>query len=1182
MNHAKVILDIKGLVTWMYFRGEDPNGIPGQTKPINTAGFGFANFVEDVLLPILESFSPADIVAVYDGGNVYRSALYQQYKARRKADKEKEDPKQKAQRDTVESAVKSFLAYIGVVGIQVDGVEADDVIAHLCNTLDCNKIVHTVDADLLQLTSDSTSIFLRGEPVFEEHKGIPLDLIVLQKALCGDPSDNYIGVRRFGPAAWDSLVETYGWDGMRQIDQCFRSEDFGLIEECIAIDKNKILAHVYANLEDAKLCYTLATLAPELCYQFRNKKLCWPKYYARVPDYTKAARVARDMGCEFFMQKFMDIDLFPAQTLITTENSKAAISHFLKHLEETPHFAFDFETVDTLKHAAFQEAASSSSRAKQGDYVDVLSSELTGCSVTYGKHLQYTIYLSVMHRDTHNVSNQLVKDFIETAYNTGRPLIAHNAAFELQVAKQCLDYEPQKIYDTMIMSSYVDENEMSGLKFLSKTRLNYDQVSYKETLQAAGAENMAQMTGEQVLSYGCDDATVTAHLFKLFKLIMEMEQTWQFYDAQERAPVHVLNDAFDTGVRIDFDEMKLQHEKHAKIIEEGMARIREVLAERCTIADPDAAAALDEADGRNLMLLERESNIDKQTGKCKLSDSQLEARRQERKLRWEQAAIYKPYTETHVPPEFAGTPSQLKEVAGVIGFTEDQLVDFSNTRSKINKFITEVRGADLSLTQRKFCDLLAEAASCLSAVSKRNGPEFDALASFCLPYLGAGKLIVEGDELNLGSPQQKQELLYCKLALPVRLRSRPQKGSARAELGLEGSPSTNDRAIKLALAEDCEGQHAWKREILEAIDAVTTSTTLFSFYFNPYPLWAHPRDGMIHPQIKNCGTVTRRPAGNNPNILQVKKGELRRIYLPRYDHHVICALDFSGQELRIAGSEAKDPVFIDAYTGGGQYEDDGMLRTKIKDIHSVTATAFAERVFQRERVQWDGGFEYDTFMDMRNGKYGDKIREMAEYCRGNKMAKAVNFLIIYLGQPTTLSMNTGMPLKFAEQVMQQVMGTYPRLGPWQEETVEFARRYGYVRTAYGSVKHLTADIRSEDGSKRSRQERQAVNFTIQGCAADILKVVLTQAYETKLFQETGSTLIAPVYDEIVATVPAKNAFEYCQRLQDIMNLTPPGHAIPMMAEVKIGPNWGDCVELGDRPSERKIVNCIDKFARKAA
>lgn len=1177
-NTAKAIFDVRGLLTHMYYRGNDPDAIRlDNGDQVPTAGFGFSNFLDEYFLPLLDYYAPADIIVVYDGGNLYRTQLFPEYKAKRKAEREKRDPEYKKQLDLLETTAKIFLANVGCIGVNVDGVEADDVIAHICDSLsDHNKSIYTVDADLLQLADERTVVFLKNELQDDDYKGIPHDLIRLNKALCGDKSDGYLGVRRFGEAAWGSLADAYGIDGMRELDKCFQSGDFSAMEECLDCEPepdqksgHRALSHVYSNLEEAKLGYALASLHPELCYEFHGKRLIWPTYYVRVPNRWKAEQALVRVGCEDYLEKLEKF--FPKNFLLTKENESDLVNFFLSKLSETPFFSMDYETYDTLNHKPFIDAASSTSKAKVGVYVDVLSQEITGCSINFGANRQYTIYISVFHKDTNNVDKSLVRDFLETIESTKKPLVAHNTSFEVQVTRQCLDgYVIEKPYDTIIMASYVNENEESRLKGLSSNVLNYEQKTYKETLQAAGASNMAECTGEQVMSYGCDDSLVTSRLADLFYLIMKMEGTWEFYDTNERCPVHVLCDAFETGVRIDFPKLKVQAEFHAKRIEEKMAAIRAALEKHCTMPNPAAAQALDKADGKNLMELERETG--------KYTDSQLKARRETKVLQWEQAAVYTPYREVVTPPQFLGTPTQLKKTLAALGAEDTDVLDSIN-RSKVNTFISVLRPKyEDNERIQEFLDLLGPAAAFLK---KREGPEFEALAEFCLPFIGSDKVTKEGDELNFNSPKQMKELLYLKLALPVRRRTKVQDDSGRDELGLDGSPATDERAIMLAVAEDCEGDNQWKAQVLRDLIDVKESETLFSLYFNPYPNWVHPRDGMIHPQIKNCGTVTRRPSGSNPNILQVAKGPTRELYIPRYDDHVIVALDFSGQELRITGSESRDPVMIEAYTGHGTYEDDGMIRTRIKDIHSVTACSFAREILKRERMEFAEEFTYDVFMKMRKGGYGAACQKFAELCR--KIAKMVNFLIIYGGAASTLAMNAGIPESLADKIMNGVFRAYRRLQPWQDETIAFGRRNGYVLTAFGTVKHLTKDIRSENGSLRSRQERQAVNQTVQGCAADILKVVLTRAYETKLFPETHSKLIAPVYDEITSSVHIRHVFEYCQRLQDIMNLTPPGHAIPMMAEVSVSSSsWGEMIELGDRPSERKILAAIEQSKRKAA
>jgi DNA polymerase-1 len=1163
MLTPKIILDVRGLLMHSYHRGVDPDARANAAgKVINSAAHGFQNWLEEYFHPMLEHVSPVDIIAVFDGGSAYRTMLFPEYKKKRDEDKGKRDPDLVAQLKRLEDVAKSFLMYMGVTCVHAAGVEADDLIALICQGLkDHNKMVHTVDADLLQLSDERTVIFLRNQPQLEAYQdadgqAVPHDLIVLYKALCGDKSDGYPGVYRFGPKSWEHLVSEFGHDGMREIDQCFKTGDFEAVEDCLNVTKDKTLGHVYANIADAKLCYQLATLAPEVCFQFRGSTLVRPKYHVRVPNRKRIEAMLDEMECPAFIEKY--VDFFPQFTLLTAENAGVCIDHFLDHLDETPFFSFDYETVDSLKHAAFNDAMSAASAAR-GSYVDVLSSEITGASINYGRHLQHTVYISVNHRDTANVDKSVVKDFLETIDGTGKPLLVQNASFEEQITKLQLGLQLEKPCDTQIMSSYVDEDGESGLKQMSKSWLNYNQASYKDTLSAAGAEDMSQVSGKEVLHYGCDDSLVTAHLFKTFYLILKLEGTWDFYWASERAPVHVLNMAFEAGVRIDFAKMGELATYGRKVITEGMLRIRELLTEHCTVENPAAGEALAAADGHNLRRIEQASG--------KYNDLQLLARSEDRKLKWAAAAVYKPYKETEILPEFQGTPGQINKVLDTLEIPSEFRLK-AVTKPQVNLLLTALRGFPAA---GPFSELLGPA---MVGMKKREGPEYAALKAYCQPFMGGGKTVKEGDELNLDSPLQIAELLYCKLALPVRLRTKVQRGSTRSELGLEGSPATGRKAVKLAIAEDTEGA-PWKREVLETLSEVKDQMKLFSMYYNPYPLWVHPRDGMIHPGVRNCGTVTRRPTGSNPNMLQVKKGKTREIYLPRYDDHVIITADFNGQELRIAGSEARDPVLIDCYTGGGfRTDEDGMVHPIVKDVHSVTASSFAAEIFRSHGMSI-GKISYEEFVALRKGKGGDEEKAIAELCR--KYAKMVNFLIIYVGQASTLAMNLGMPVRFCEGLMTTVFQAYPRLAPWQEEVISFGKRYGFVKTAYGNLRHLTADIRSRNGWERSRQERQAVNFTVQGTAADILKVVMTAAWDTKLFQETGAILMAPVYDEAVCSVPAKNAYEFCQRLQSLMNVTPPGHAIPMLSEFSLGLSWGSLHELGDNPSQRRVESTVESL-----
>ena len=1205
-----VLLDIKGLLMHSYHRGVDHDAIlqPDNTA-VNTFSYGLRGFLEFYLEPILREHAPLNIVAVWDGGNEYRKGLFAGYKAKRHA-REKNQP-QDAQLDQLYKAAKALLAYAGCWNVHVEGVEADDLIALFHQRFpDVPKFIHTVDQDIGQLTDAMTVVLHKGEPM-EDFEGHPLKHIRVYKSLVGDSSDEYGGVPQVGPAAFRCLVDNFGYDGIDEIEQCVAKGQYQPLRDALAETEDKaarsVLAKILDNLHVWKLMYNLAGLHPDLCYRATTAnggKIIRPAWYCRMPN---AARLQEIMG----MAKVRDLydGLFakymPTQELFdASELNLHDIGQLHELANEAPFFPFDYETYDSLGKdwsLALPDSA-------KGDHVDVLSARLAGASFTVGSNLQHTFYMPIAHRDTANVDLSVWRGFLMKRHRE-QLLLAHNASFEEQVTKLNLDFTPEGIADSMIWSSYVDENEFMGLKDNSLLYFHYTQETFKALMEKCGAKDMRDLTGDQVLSYGCDDAFCTARLGVLFWMILKLEQQWDFVFEKDRLTVHPISHAFEQGTRIDFERMRELQAADAETVRSGMESIRALLTEHCSEVNEAGSLALAKADLDNLRQIMRHTRGDK------LSKEQIEAKLEETRLRWIESSRYNPYSERFEPWEFIPTPTVLTSMAYRVGC---RWPIEKNSKKFISEWLSNATVEPLpeaphSEKRAQFLDLLGSAAHQLN---KREGDEYHALKQFCEDVLmkGEGRTIQEGDELNLGSPDQMRELLYCKLAFPVRLRTMPQRDSTRQVLGLEGSPGTDEEAIQMAIAEDT-APDSWKRELLKTLLSVKEAMTRESLFYRKYPHWQHPRDGLIHPAIKNCGTATRRPTGSSPNILQVSKGDLRSIYVPRdvtpvetsavawlrpFDLHipklpkqVIVATDFSGQELRIFGSEARDPVMIDAYTGLGTYEDDGMTRTRTRDIHSVTGCTFARRVIAQEMNQQvlnslifdeSGVMDYEQFRHFLSGALEefqgfapDKLAKVVNQVR--KMAKVVNFLIIYGGTAFTLAMKLGVPEAFADMLMKLVFTGYPRMAPWQEEVVEEACKYGFITTAYGTRKHCSKDLVGRDRSARRRAERQTVNHKIQACAADILKVVLTAAHEEELFYRNGAVMIAPVYDEIVSTVPIERLPEFINHQQRLMNVTPPGHPIPMMAEVSIGKDWHDTsnYELGDWPSDRKIEAALSKM-----
>jgi DNA polymerase-1 len=182
-----------------------------------------------------------------------------------------------------------------------------------------------------------------------------------------------------------------------------------------------------------------------------------------------------------------------------------------------------------------------------------------------------------------------------------------------------------------------------------------------------------------------------------------------------------------------------------------------------------------------------------------------------------------------------------------------------------------------------------------------------------------------------------------------------------------------------------------------------------------------------------------------------------------------------------------------------------------------------------------------------------------------------------MGSAASLSIQLGVPQEVAQRFVDATFNRYPRLRPWQEESVAFAREHGYVLSSYGNRRHLGDALFSEDGYIRTKAERQATNAQVQMSGSDIMKVILSTMHKERVLQDCGGSLIVPPYDEVCVSVPRETAWDCWLQMKEIMAVTPPGNAVPQLPELKASAlNWGECSELGAEPTEGQLDELFDQ------
>jgi DNA polymerase-1 len=170
--------------------------------------------------------------------------------------------------------------------------------------------------------------------------------------------------------------------------------------------------------------------------------------------------------------------------------------------------------------------------------------------------------------------------------------------------------------------------------------------------------------------------------------------------------------------------------------------------------------------------------------------------------------------------------------------------------------------------------------------------------------------------------------------------------------------------------------------------------------------------------------------------------------------------------------------------------------------------------------------------------------------------KTLVLAIAYGVGPTKISADLGCSMAEARSLMNYFKKLFPKIQKHKIRVIEEARKNQYSETIFGRRRVLT-DIRSRDEARRAMAERQAYNHLIQGSAADIMKIALSNIHS--MLPEEVSMLMT-VHDEVVLSVPLDLVGEVEDLVKSEMSAASPRRSIvvPMVADVKIGHSWDQC------------------------
>ncbi len=360
--------------------------------------------------------------------------------------------------------------------------------------------------------------------------------------------------------------------------------------------------------------------------------------------------------------------------------------------------------------------------------------------------------------------------------------------------------------------------------------------------------------------------------------------------------------------------------------------------------------------------------------------------------------------------------------------------------------------------------------------------------------ISSGIYSAAGFELNLNSTAQLKDLLFGKLGLKISKRT------------AKGEPSTDSEVLR-----DLSMYHAIPRMVLDYREI----SKLKSTYVDALPKLVNRSTGRIHTSYSPTGTSTGRISSSDPNLqnIPIKSEEgrkIRRAFVAE-DGFVLLSADYSQIELRLLAHFSGDERMLTAFENG-------------EDIHASTAS----EIF---------------------GVPGQSVTpEM------RRLAKNINFGIIYGISPFGLSKQLGASVKQSGAYMDNYFSRYPNVKLYMREYAEKAKAAGFAETLLGRRRFIP-ELSSNNKIRIRNGERAAINTPIQGSAADIINLAMTAIH--KKLEDRKSSMILQIHDELIFEVSRDERDQVASIVGREMENTPFDLRVKMKVDMKEGKNWAE-------------------------
>ena len=487
---------------------------------------GAVKGVTNMLMNLKKDSEGSPIIVVFDAkGKTFRSDIYSEYKSNR-------PPMPDELRDQL-IPVKSICRAIGFPLIEIEGVEADDVIATISQMAKDAKykcVISSLDKDLMQLVEDPHTTVMdtmkhkifNEESVFEKF-GVKPNQIRDMLALVGDASDNIPGVPKVGQKTAAKWLNEYG-------DIQSIKDNADSITGVVGENLRNALDDIDRNIELVSLKTNV-----DLNQKFEDLLVF-------NPNDEELDKIFSDLEFKSVNKGKQKEDTKKDSNYQTVLDEKS-LKDWITKINNSKAFAIDTET----------------------DSVDTVSANLIGISLSISEN--EACYIPIAH-SYEDCPKQLSMDYVVD--NLGPIIeknqdkaIGQNLKFDIPILARHGIKITKFLADTMLMSYVLNSTATRhGMDRLADYYLNYTTTKYTDVTGTASKQiSFSEVKLDVASDYAAEDADITLRLYNvLAPMLKEKPNQEKLLHDIEYPLVHVLSRVEQNGAKID----KKKLAKHSK------------------------------------------------------------------------------------------------------------------------------------------------------------------------------------------------------------------------------------------------------------------------------------------------------------------------------------------------------------------------------------------------------------------------------------------------------------------------------------------------------------------------------------------------------------------------------------------------------------------------------------------